>query len=71
MADRYSDLQELDASTVNELIHRIVIHSLEKIGGRKHITIEIYFTYVGLCWKNLHPTSRTGTSQRHRETGMT
>ena len=47
LADRYSDLQELDASTVNELIDRIVIHSPEKIGGRKHVTIEIYFTYVG------------------------
>ncbi|EEG30062.1 putative TnpX site-specific recombinase [[Clostridium] methylpentosum DSM 5476] len=47
LADRYSDLQELDASTVNELIDRIVIHSPEKIGGKKHVTIEIYFTYVG------------------------
>ncbi len=47
LADRYSDLQELDASTVNELIDRIVIHSPERIGGRKHVTIEIYFTYVG------------------------
>lgn len=46
-ADRYSDLQELDASTVNELIDRIVIHSPKKINGRKHVTIEIYFTYVG------------------------
>uniref|UniRef100_UPI002614D685 DUF4368 domain-containing protein n=1 Tax=Parabacteroides goldsteinii TaxID=328812 RepID=UPI002614D685 len=47
LADRYSDLQELDASTVNELIDRIVIHSPERIGGRKHVIIEIYFTYVG------------------------
>ncbi len=47
LADRYSDLQELDASTVNELIDRIVIYSPERIGGRKHVTIEIYFTYVG------------------------
>ena len=42
LADRYSDLQELDASTVNELIDRIVIHSPERIGRRKHVTIEIY-----------------------------
>ena len=47
LADRYSDLQDLDASTVNELIEKIVIHSPEKIGGKKHVTIEIYFTYVG------------------------
>lgn len=47
LADRYSDLQELDAATVNELIEKIVIHSPEKIGGKKHIMIEVYFTYVG------------------------
>lgn len=40
-------MQELDASTVNELIEKIVIHSPEKIGGKKHVTIEVYFTYVG------------------------
>lgn len=47
LADKYSDLQELDAVTVNELIEKIVIHSPEKIGGKKHVTIEVYFTYVG------------------------
>ena len=47
LADRYSDLQELDASTVNELIEKIVVHSPEKISGKKHVTIEVYFTYVG------------------------
>ena len=47
LADRYSDLQELDAATVNELIEKIVIHSPKKIGGKKHVTIEVYFTYVG------------------------
>ena len=47
IAERYSDLQELDAATVNELIEKIVVHSPKKIGGKKHITIEVYFTYVG------------------------
>lgn len=47
LADRYSDLQELDAATVNELIEKIVIHSPERIGGKKHVTIEVYFTYLG------------------------
>lgn len=47
LADWYSDLQELDAATVNELIEKIVIHSPEKNGGKKHVTIEVYFTYVG------------------------
>jgi len=47
LAARYSDLHELDAATVNELIEKIVIHSPEKSGGKKHVTIEVYFTYVG------------------------
>lgn len=47
LADRYSDLQELVAATVNELIEKIVIHSPEKIDGKKLVTIEVYFTYVG------------------------
>ncbi len=64
LADRYSDLQELDASTVNELIHRIVIHSPEKTGGRKHVTIEIYFTYVGKIRIPLHkPEPVSGTEK--------
>ena len=47
LAERYSELQELDAATVNELIDRIVIHNPEQIDGRKHVTIEVFFTYVG------------------------
>lgn len=47
LAERYSELQELDAATVNELIDRIVIHNPERIDGRKHVTIEVFFTYVG------------------------
>ncbi|MFR2530257.1 MAG: DUF4368 domain-containing protein [Anaerovoracaceae bacterium] len=47
LADRYSDLQELNTATVNELIEKIVIYSPKKIGGKKHVTIEVYFTCVG------------------------
>ena len=47
LAERYSELQELDAATVNELIDRIVIHNPERIDGREHVTIEVFFTYVG------------------------
>ena len=31
----------------HELIEKIVVHSPEKISGKKHVTIEVYFTYVG------------------------
>ena len=54
LAEQYSEIQELNASTVNELIEKIVIHNPEKIGGRKHVTIEIYFTYVGKIRIPLH-----------------
>ena len=47
LAEKYSDLQELDAATVNELIDKIVIHNPVKVNGKKHVTIEVYFTYVG------------------------
>ena len=47
LAEKYSDLQELDAATVNELIDKIVIHNPIRINGKKHVTIEVYFTYVG------------------------
>lgn len=28
-------------------MEKIIIHSPEKIGGKKHVMIEVYFTYVG------------------------
>ena len=43
LAEKYSNLQEPDAVTVNELIQKIVVHSPEKIKGKKHVTLERYF----------------------------
>lgn len=66
LAEKYSDLQELDAATVNELIEKIVIHSPEKIGGKKHVTIEVYFTYVGTIRIPLYkPELPTDRKTRH------
>lgn len=47
LVDKYIEIQELDAALLNELVSKIVVHSPEKIDGKKHITIEVYFTYVG------------------------
>jgi len=47
LADRYANLTELTASIVNELISKIVVHSPEKRYSRKHVIIEVFFTYVG------------------------
>jgi hypothetical protein len=46
---------------VNELIDRIVIHRLEKIGGRKHVMIEVYFRKIRI---SLHkPELVSGTEK--------
>ena len=45
LAERYSELQKLDAATVNELIDRIVVHAPE--GGRANRTqqVDIHFRF--------------------------
>ena len=47
LVDKYMEIRELDGALLNELVSKIVVHSPEKINGRKHVTIEVYFTYVG------------------------
>ena len=47
LAERYAEIAELTAPMVNELISKLVIHSPEKRYSRKHVTIEVFFTYVG------------------------
>lgn len=47
LVDKHMEKQEMDAATLNELVSKIVVHSPKKLGGRKHVTIEVYFTYVG------------------------
>ena len=47
LVDRYMEIQELDAALLNEMVSKIVVHSPERIDGKKHVTIEVYFTYVG------------------------
>ena len=47
LADKYADLTELSAPLLNELVSKILVHKPEKKWGRKHITIEVFFTFVG------------------------
>ena len=47
LADKYAEISELTVPMVNELIAKIVIHAPEKKYSRKHVTIEVFFTYVG------------------------
>ena len=47
LAQKYTDITELTAPILNELVEKITVHNPEKIEGCKHVIVEIYFTYVG------------------------
>ncbi|MCD2491772.1 DUF4368 domain-containing protein [Lacrimispora sp. NSJ-141] len=47
LVDKYLDIPELDAAILNELVSKIVVHSPVRESGRKHVQIDLYFTYVG------------------------
>lgn len=47
LADKYADIEELNAVVVNELVDKIVVHSPERRHSKKLVTIDVYFTYVG------------------------
>ena len=54
LAEKYAEISELTAPIVNELISKLIIHSPEKRYSRKHVTIEVFFTYVGKIRIPLH-----------------
>lgn len=47
LADKYADIEELNAVVVNELVDKIVVHSPERRHSKKLVQIDVYFTYVG------------------------
>ena len=52
LVDKYLDIPELDAAILNELVSKIVVRSSVKENGRKHVQIDLYFTYVGqICYR--------------------
>jgi hypothetical protein len=44
----FTDLRSLTPELVNTLIRRIEIHNAEKIDGKRHVQVDIYFTSVGM-----------------------
>lgn len=46
LVDKYMKIQQLDAAFVSELVCQIVVHSPERRNGKKHVTIEVCFTYI-------------------------
>ena len=54
LAEKYANITELTPTLVNELIAKIVVHSPEKRYSRKHVTLEVFFTYVGKIHIPIH-----------------
>jgi len=55
LAEKYAEITELTAPAVNELISKILVHKPEKRYSQKHVTIEVFFTYVGKIRIPLRP----------------
>ena len=45
--DSYTDIKELNADVLNELIDKIVVHHKEKLYGKTYQQVEIYYRFVG------------------------
>jgi len=45
---KYTDIQELDAVILRELVEKIVVYEKETIDRKKHQHIDIYYNFVGL-----------------------
>ena len=45
--DSYTDIKELNADILNELIDKIVVHHKEKLYGKTYQQVEIYYRFVG------------------------
>ena len=45
--DKFTDIRELNAEILNELIDRIVVHHKEKVDGKTYQQVEIYYRFVG------------------------
>lgn len=45
---KYTDIQALSATILNELIEKILIFAPEKVDGRRTQRIEIYYNFVGM-----------------------
>ncbi len=45
---QYTEIKELDARVVNDLIDKIEVHAVEKVNGQRFQQIDIYYTAVGV-----------------------
>ena len=52
LIQNYTDIEELNASLLNELIEKIVVYERERKDGVRHQRIDIYYRFVGLIRSN-------------------
>ncbi len=45
---QYTEIKELDARVVNDLIDKIEVHAVEKVNGQRFQQIDIYYTAIGV-----------------------
>lgn len=45
---KYTNLKELDASILNEMIDKILIYDTEMVDGEKQQRIDIHYKFVGI-----------------------
>jgi len=48
LIQKYFDIRELDAPTLNELVNMIEVHEREVMDGERHQRINIYYNFVGI-----------------------
>ena len=44
---KYTRIEKLDATILNEFIHKIVIHAPDKSSGKRTQQIDIYYNFIG------------------------
>lgn len=50
LIEKYTDIKELNARILNELIEKIVVSEKEIIDGEKYQCVDIYYKFVGLVY---------------------
>lgn len=50
LIEKYTDIKELNARILNELIEKIVVSEKEIIDGEKYQSVDIYYKFVGLVY---------------------
>ena len=51
---QYTEIKELSARVVNDLIDKIKVHAVDKSSGQRIQRIDIYYTAVGLIDVSQH-----------------